>query len=54
MIIEITKKTTREQMVLLIKKLKSRKVFKSSKYCGAIPWREDGLEYQKRLRNEWE
>ncbi|GHT09342.1 hypothetical protein AGMMS49525_18380 [Bacteroidia bacterium] len=29
------------------------KVFDAKKFAGKIDWKEDPLEYQKRLRNEW-
>ncbi len=54
MIIEITKKTTKEQITKFLKKIKIGKSFNAQKYCGALKWDEDGLEYQKQLRNEWD
>ena len=31
-----------------------RKVFCSEKFLGKIKWGEDALEYQKRIRDEWD
>ena len=53
MIIEITKKTTKEQIAKFLNKLKIGKSMNAKKYCGAIKWDIDGLEYQKQLRDEW-
>ncbi|MEI6854339.1 MAG: hypothetical protein WCL06_15940 [Bacteroidota bacterium] len=54
MIIEITRKTSSEQIAQMFKKLKNKKLFNAKKYCGAIHWKEDGVAYQKKMRNEWE
>lgn len=54
MIIEITKKTTKEQIARFFNKIKNGKCFDANKYCGSIKWKEDGLAYQKQLRNEWD
>ena len=53
MIIEITKKTTKEQITRLLNKIKIGKSFDAKKYCGALKWEVDGLEFQKQLRDEW-
>ena len=53
MIIEITKKTTKEQIAKFLNKLKIGKSLDAKKYCGALKWDIDGLEYQKQMRNEW-
>lgn len=53
MIIEITKKTTKAQIAKLFNKLKIGKSLDAKKYCGALNWDVDGLEYQKQMRNEW-
>ena len=53
MIIEITKKTTKEQIIKLLSKFKIGKSLDAKKYCGALKWDVDGLDYQKHMRNEW-
>jgi len=37
-----------------ITKLKPQKLFDAKQFVGKIKWSEDALEYQKRLRNEWD
>ena len=31
----------------------TRKHFDAHRFCGTVKFTEDGLEYQKRVRNEW-
>jgi hypothetical protein len=41
----------------ILKKLrtgKSRKGLDASKYAGTVKFNEDGLAFQKRVRDEWE
>ena len=52
MIIEITKKTTKEQIAKFLNKLKIGKSLDAKMYCGALKLDLDGLEYQKQMRNE--
>jgi len=33
---------------------KSKKLFNAKKYCGKIKIKEDPLDIQKRLRDEWD
>ena len=54
MLIEIKKSTTKEQIAKLLKKIKFGKSFNAQKYCGALKWNIDGIEFQKQLRNEWD
>lgn len=37
-----------------LKKVKPIKPFNSKKHLGTINWGENPVEYQKRLRNEWD
>jgi hypothetical protein len=39
-----------EKMLL---RLKPRKLFHANTFLGKNKWGEDGLEYQKRIRDEW-
>lgn len=46
----------KESIKALLKKIGSRKPVKAidaHKYCGVINFKEDGLELQKRWRDEW-
>ena len=48
---------TRDNMNELLKKLEKRKRLKgvdAKKYCGELKLKEDALELQKSLRDEWE
>ena len=48
---------TRDNMNELLKKLEKRKRLKgvdAKKYCGVLKLKEDALELQKSLRDEWE
>ncbi len=49
----IGKKMSKEEVSRALKKLRRRKLLNAKKFCGAIKWNEDGLKFQKRLRNEW-
>lgn len=57
MVAVIKKGATKEEVKAFGKRLKEgmppRKKFDASKYCGAVKFEEDGLEIQKRLRDEW-
>ena len=53
MLIKINEKTNFQEIDALLSKLKSRKAFRSKDFLGKIKWGEDALEYQKRLRDEW-
>ena len=49
--------TTKENIRILLKKISKKqksKGIKAHKYCGRIKLKEDALEIQKKLRNEWE
>lgn len=48
---QITEKMKSFQMYDIIT---SEKHFDAYKYCGTIKLKEDPLEIQKRMRNEWE
>ncbi len=37
-----------------LKKLKQTKKLDAKRYLGKVKWNEDALEYQKKLRNEWD
>jgi hypothetical protein len=54
MTIYVGKKTTRAEVMRKLKKLQRRKGFDAKKFSGIIKWGEDGLKFQKRMRDEWD
>ena len=53
MLVVVEKKFDKRKIDKLIEDIKPSKVFISQKFAGKIQWDEEPLEYQKRLRNEW-
>jgi hypothetical protein len=57
MVLVIKKNTTPEQVRQILRQSKKKKNAKAKKlasFFGKLPRIEDGLHYQKKLRNEWE
>ena len=59
MTVIINKGDSKEHMDKLLKKVTEQpihpdKKFEAAKFCGVLDLKEDPLEIQKRLRNEWE
>ena len=54
MVITIKKDTDIKDVDKKLSRLQPRKAFRSKLFLGKIKWGEDALEYQKRLRNEWD
>jgi hypothetical protein len=54
MVVTIRKNTSNKEIEKMLLRMKSRKLFRSKMFLGKIKWGEDGLEYQKRIRNEWD
>ncbi|MCL2072641.1 MAG: hypothetical protein FWH18_01870 [Marinilabiliaceae bacterium] len=52
MVITVNSDTNRQEIDKMLLSLKPRKQFRSDMFLGKIKWGEDGLEYQKRIRNE--
>ena len=50
----INKKNNQRTNSQILKKIKIGKSLNAQKYCGALKWDQDGLEFQKKLRNEWD
>jgi hypothetical protein len=48
-----TKKELHEANKQLHEGMPPRKKFDANKFCGAVKFQEDGLEIQKKLRDEW-
>ena len=53
MIIKANKYKDKKRFDEALQKIKPSKVFKASRYLGKVKWKEDALEYQKRIRDEW-
>lgn len=54
MSIRLDKKTTKEQLDKALLKLRTGKTFSSKKHLGKVKWGEDGVEFQRKLRDEWD
>jgi hypothetical protein len=54
MVVVIEKKYDKRKINKLIGDLKPVKVFDAKKFAGKVNWEEDPVEYQKRIRNEWD
>ncbi|GHV09926.1 hypothetical protein FACS1894162_1760 [Bacteroidia bacterium] len=53
MVVVIEKKYNQQKINKLMGEFKPVKIFDASKFAGKIEWGEEPLEYQKRIRNEW-
>ena len=53
MVTVIKKGSDKKEIEEALSKLKSRKKFDAYKYCGTVKLKEDPLEIQKRMRDEW-
>lgn len=55
MVLEIKRNTSAEEVRSILRKAKSRRKKKRSiaSFFGKLPTIEDGLKYQKKIRNEW-
>jgi hypothetical protein len=54
MVIVIEKTHSKKEIDKLISKYKPVKTFDAKKFAGKIKWDEDPVQYQKRIRNEWD
>ena len=54
MVITVNRETNHQEIDEMLLRLKPLKQFRSNMFLGKIKWGEDGLEYQKRIRNEWD
>jgi hypothetical protein len=54
MVIKIKKETSHQEIEKILANLKPRKMFHSKMFLGKIKWEEDAIEYQKRIRDEWD
>ncbi len=54
MVLIIKKKSGKKpELKELTSKLKSKKLFKASEYCGKVKVRGDAVILQRKLRDEW-
>jgi len=53
MVITIKGNISNQEIDKILSSLKPRKQFRSNMFLGKIKWGEDALEYQKRIRDEW-
>ena len=53
MVTVIKKGTDKVQLEKMLANLKNAKKFNAYKYCGLITLKEDSLDIQKSLRDEW-
>ncbi len=54
MSVTISKNMNLAEVLALLEKLPSGKVFRAAKHCGVLKLTEEPLAYQKRIRDEWE
>lgn len=53
MSITISKNMTADEIRKALEKLPKGKVLHAAKHCGVLTLREDPIQYQKRIRDEW-
>ncbi|MEO6547612.1 MAG: hypothetical protein ABIN94_06415 [Ferruginibacter sp.] len=55
MIIEIAKNTPEKEIKKILKEIRGKKISGKSlsSFFGKLPGIEDGVRYQKKLRNDW-
>jgi len=53
MTIKIKKIGSAKSLAVALNKVKPVKRFDAKKYLGKVKWNEDPLEFQKRMRDEW-
>lgn len=53
MVTVIKKGANKEELEKALSKLEKAKKFDAYKYCGVIKLKEDPLEIQKKMRDEW-
>ena len=53
MVIIIKKNSTKDAIMSLLSKLRSKKGFNAKKHCGVIKLKSDPLTIQKKMRDEW-
>ncbi|WP_154857585.1 MULTISPECIES: hypothetical protein [Cyclobacterium] len=54
MVTIIKKGSDKKEVEKALSKIKRKKKFDAYKYCGTLSLKEDPLEIQKKMRDEWE
>jgi hypothetical protein len=54
MVIVVKKNTSKKHLNDELQKIVSSKKFDARQHLGKVKWGEDALEYQKKLRDEWD
>ena len=54
MVVTVNKDANIQDIDNILLSMKPQKVLRSKMFLGKIKWGEDGLEYQKRIRDEWD
>jgi hypothetical protein len=54
MVLVLKKGASKKEMESIADKLRVAKGVDTKKYCGTIKLKEDPLEIQKKMRDEWE
>jgi hypothetical protein len=54
MVLTVKKGMPKKALDEALKKIKHTKKLDAKRYLGKVKWGEDALEYQKRLRDEWD
>jgi len=54
MVITIKKKHDNQELNKMLLSWEPQKSFCSKMFLGKVKWGEDALEYQKRVRDEWD
>jgi hypothetical protein len=53
MLITINRASGIQQADKLLSRLKPQKTFQAKWFVGKVKWGEDALQYQKKIRDEW-
>lgn len=53
MVLTVKKGMSKKKLNDLLRKLKHTKKLDAKRHLGKVKWSEDALEYQKRIRDEW-
>jgi len=54
MVVVLKKGSNKKEIEKALAKVKNKKKFDAYKYCGTVKLKEDPLEIQKKMRDEWE
>jgi hypothetical protein len=54
MALNVKKINNPKNLTEALKRIKPTKMFNAKKHLGKVKWEEDPVEYQKRIRNEWD